>query len=159
MPEIDGYAVCQILKSDRTTQNIPIIFISVLKEVKDKTQAFKYGGNDYITKPFEIEEVIARVENQLKLHYLQAELKAKNQQLETEIRHRLAIEKKLLKLNQKLNKLATIDGLTGIVNRHYFDDLFTKEWRRGQREKFSPSKNRDKTGQAWTNRPSILPLF
>ncbi|MEL6578678.1 MAG: diguanylate cyclase [Cyanobacteria bacterium J06621_12] len=137
MPEMDGFSVCKILKQNSITQDIPIIFISALNEVENKTQGFKYGGNDYITKPFQIEEVTVRVEHQLKIYYLQAELKAKNKQLEREIEHRQAAEKKLLKLNQKLNRLATIDGLTGIANRHYLDEFLIKEWQRGKREQFS----------------------
>lgn len=53
MPEMNGFEVCQLLKSDRRTENIPIIFISAFQEVEEKTQAFNLGGNDYITKPFQ----------------------------------------------------------------------------------------------------------
>ena len=65
MPEMDGYEVCQILKADENLRNIPVIFISALNDVFDKVRAFESGGIDYITKPFQIEEVVARVENQL----------------------------------------------------------------------------------------------
>ena len=134
MPEMDGYTVCQILKSDSATKDIPIIFISVLKEIENKTQAFKFGGNDYITKPFQIEDVILRVETQLKFYGVQIELKERNQQLAKEIQDRQAAETKLLKLNHKLSKLATLDSLTNIANRHYFDEILNKEWQRAQIE-------------------------
>lgn len=65
MPNINGYEVCRTLKSDDKTKDIPIIFISALDDVLDKVKAFNVGGVDYITKPFQGEEVIARVENQL----------------------------------------------------------------------------------------------
>jgi len=65
MPEMDGYEVCQLLKADESSRNIPVIFISALNDVFDKVRAFESGGIDYITKPFQIEEVVARVENQL----------------------------------------------------------------------------------------------
>ena len=65
MPDMDGYEVCQKLKSDRETQDIPIIFISALSDVFDKVKAFEVGGIDYITKPFQQEEVLARIKNQL----------------------------------------------------------------------------------------------
>jgi PAS domain S-box-containing protein len=65
MPVMDGYEVCRTLKSDQYLSEIPIIFISALDESFDKVKAFKSGGVDYITKPFQIEEVLARVENQL----------------------------------------------------------------------------------------------
>ena len=63
MPELDGYEVCQRLKADETTQNIPVIFLSALNETFDKVTAFQVGGVDYISKPFQLQEVIIRVEN------------------------------------------------------------------------------------------------
>lgn len=136
MPDLDGFKVCQLLKSDRRTENIPIIFISAFQKVEEKTQAFNLGGNDYITKPFQMEEVIARVETQLKYYRLQTELKIKNQQLKQEIEARQVAETKLLKINQQLSKLATIDSLTNIANRYYFDTFLTREWRLARREQF-----------------------
>ncbi len=65
MPEMDGYQVCQTIKADQDLRNIPIIFISALNDVFDKVKAFESGGVDYITKPFQVEEVVARLENQL----------------------------------------------------------------------------------------------
>ncbi|MEA5552344.1 diguanylate cyclase [Anabaena cylindrica UHCC 0172] len=65
MPEMDGYQVCASLKADEDLRHIPVIFISALDDVFDKVIAFNSGGIDYITKPFQIEEVIARLENQL----------------------------------------------------------------------------------------------
>lgn len=65
MPEMDGYQVCQAIKANPDTQKIPVIFISALDDVFDKVAAFAAGGADYITKPFQIAEVLARLENQL----------------------------------------------------------------------------------------------
>ncbi|XZN89670.1 MAG: response regulator [Microcoleus sp.] len=65
MPRMDGYEVCKAIKSDESLRQIPVIFISALDDVFDKVKAFESGGIDYITKPFHIEEVVARVENQL----------------------------------------------------------------------------------------------
>ena len=84
MPGLDGYEVCRQLKADAQTRAIPVIFISALDDVLDKVEAFQVGGVDYITKPFQIEEVLARVENQLALHKQReaiAALLARNQQL------------------------------------------------------------------------------
>ena len=84
MPGLDGYEVCRQLKADAQTRAIPVIFISALDDVLDKVEAFQVGGVDYITKPFQIEEVLARVENQLALHQQReaiAALLARNQQL------------------------------------------------------------------------------
>ena len=65
MPEMDGYQVCEAFKADESLKDIPIIFISNLDEVLDKAKAFWSGGVDYITKPFNREEVVVRIENQL----------------------------------------------------------------------------------------------
>ncbi|MBP0022098.1 MAG: PAS domain S-box protein [Cyanobacteria bacterium SBLK] len=67
MPDMDGYEVCEQLKADERTRHIPVIFISALDNPKDKVRAFRVGGIDYIPKPFQKEEILARVENQLRL--------------------------------------------------------------------------------------------
>jgi putative two-component system response regulator len=71
MPEMDGYEVCRRLKQDRELREIPVLFISALSQTAEKVQAFEVGGVDFITKPFQFEEVKARVETHLKLHRLQ----------------------------------------------------------------------------------------
>ena len=134
MPEMDGFEACQRLKADPDTIDIPVIFISALDKVSDKIKAFEYGGNDYITKPFQVEEVVARVRNQLQISRLKTELKPKNTRLEQELSKRKSIEKKLLEVNQQLSKLATLDGLTQLANRRKFDEFLSREWQRGQRE-------------------------
>lgn len=82
MPHMDGYEVCKCLKEDAQTSQIPVIFISALDDVWDKVKAFKVGGSDYITKPFQGEEVLARVENQLKIQALQKALWREQQKSE-----------------------------------------------------------------------------
>jgi signal transduction histidine kinase len=82
MPGMDGYEVCKQLKADPRTCEIPVIFLSALDEVLDKVQAFAVGGVDYITKPFQVEEVLARVEHQLTIRHLQKQLLAQNQLLQ-----------------------------------------------------------------------------
>ncbi|NES06748.1 MAG: response regulator, partial [Okeania sp. SIO2F4] len=82
MPDIDGYQICEILKRDERTCNIPVIFISALDGVMDKIKAFTVGGVDYITKPFELIEILARIENQLRLQSLQQELQQQNARLQ-----------------------------------------------------------------------------
>jgi two-component system, sensor histidine kinase and response regulator len=89
MPELDGYAVCAQLKRDERTADVPVIFISALNETIDKVLAFGVGGVDYITKPFQFEEVDARVAAHLKLRRLQTDLEARNGELQrsnTELR-------------------------------------------------------------------------
>ncbi|MBF0232254.1 MAG: response regulator, partial [Desulfamplus sp.] len=78
MPEMDGYEVCRILKADDKLKDVPVIFISALDDVSDKVKGFSVGGVDYISKPFQIEEVLARVETHLTLRRLRQELEEKN---------------------------------------------------------------------------------
>jgi hemerythrin-like metal-binding protein/PAS domain S-box-containing protein len=85
MPEMDGYEVCKHLKADEQTQHIPVIFISALTETFDKVKAFSVGGIDYVTKPFEEIEVLARINTHLSIHNLQKQLTAQNAQLQHEI--------------------------------------------------------------------------
>jgi len=84
MPDMDGYQVCEHLKANEQTRDIPVIFISALSETFDKVKAFAVGGVDYITKPFQAEEVLARVETHLKLHELQRQLSQQNQEIKQE---------------------------------------------------------------------------
>lgn len=81
MPDLNGYQVCEQLKADERLGGIPIIFISALTEPLDKVKAFATGGVDYITKPFQMEELHARVETHLKLRRLQLELEQTNARL------------------------------------------------------------------------------
>ena len=82
MPGMDGYEVCKQLKSEEKTSRVPVIFISALNELDDKVKAFSLGGVDYITKPFQAEEVLARVKTHLTLRSLQKSLEDKNTQLQ-----------------------------------------------------------------------------
>jgi DNA-binding response OmpR family regulator len=82
MPGMDGFEVCRRLKADEALRDVPVIFISALDDVMDKVTAFKVGGVDYVTKPFEAAEVLARVESQLQIHRLRSELVAKQSDLE-----------------------------------------------------------------------------
>jgi signal transduction histidine kinase/DNA-binding response OmpR family regulator len=82
MPGMDGYEVCRRLKGQARTRDIPIIFISALEEVADKIKGFEVGGIDYVSKPFQLEEVLARVGTHLALNGLQKQLKAQNAQLQ-----------------------------------------------------------------------------
>ncbi len=91
MPDMDGYEVCQVLKDKCQVHNfadIPVIFISALGETLDKVKAFAVGGVDYVAKPFQVEEVIARVENHLKLQAAKLEIQKLNEDLEERVKER-----------------------------------------------------------------------
>ncbi len=90
MPDLDGYEVCQHLKADEAAGDIPIIFLSGLKDSNDKVNAFSSGGVDYITKPFEAKEVLARVQTHLTLSRLRQDLKQMNATLEHRVEERTA---------------------------------------------------------------------
>jgi sigma-B regulation protein RsbU (phosphoserine phosphatase) len=85
MPGMDGYEVCAQIKADARTSDIPIIFISALDEIQDKMKAFSVGGVDYVSKPFQMEEVMARVETHLALRRLHRELQEANQRMQNEL--------------------------------------------------------------------------
>jgi len=114
MPGLNGFETCLRLKSDDRTKNIPIIFMTALADIESKLQAFEAGGVDYITKPFEKAEVLARVKTHLTIRRLQQELEARNRELAA---------------------LVHIDGLTKIANRRHFDRYINQEWKIMRREK------------------------
>jgi diguanylate cyclase (GGDEF)-like protein len=131
MPEVDGYEICQTFKAWQLTADIPVIFISALDDVFDKVKAFKVGGVDYITKPFEFQEVLVRVQNQLALRSAQLEILKLNVELEHRVKRRTGeLEKALQKLQQEINSrhklqsqlldIALHDSLTGLPNRVLF---------------------------------------
>ena len=89
MPEMDGFEVCRRLKADASLKDIPVLFISALTETMDKVKAFSLGGVDYVSKPFQPEEVTARVETHLRLRRLQLELMKTNLHLEDRVKEQV----------------------------------------------------------------------
>ncbi|MBN2004501.1 MAG: response regulator [Anaerolineae bacterium] len=102
MPEMDGYEVCRILKNDEETSDIPVIFLSAQSALGDIIQGFKVGGVDYISKPAQAMEVLARVQTHLSMHSLQRQLAAQNTQLSHEVAVRQQAEAALQKANEEL---------------------------------------------------------
>jgi signal transduction histidine kinase len=82
MAEMDGYEVCRRLKADERTRDVPVIFISALDDIEDKLRAFQSGGVDYITKPFQVEEVLARVQAHITLQDQRRRIAAQLAQIE-----------------------------------------------------------------------------
>lgn len=101
MPEMDGYEVCERLKRDVQTLDIPVIFLSALDDVLDKVKAFNIGGVDYICKPFQLQEVIARIDNQLTVRRLQKHLQEQNLQLKQLLRDRIRTQESLRQAEEK----------------------------------------------------------
>ncbi len=105
MPEMDGYQVCALLKSEERTQDIPVIFVTAMDQESDESKGLSIGGVDYITKPVRPSIVRARIKNQLELKCYRDHLK----------------------------ELSDLDGLTGIANRRRFDEALELEWLRARR--------------------------
>ncbi len=135
MPDIDGFTVCAQLKQDPRTQDIPIVFISAYNDIDSKLQGFAVGGSDYISKPFQGQEVLVRVRNQLIIAQLQQQLamqnallQAQNERLLREIAERQETERQLRQVVQELERLVNVDGLTGVANRRAFDAYVLRQW-------------------------------
>lgn len=101
MPVMDGYEVCRRIKSNEDTAGIPVIFVSAMNVVEDKVKAFQFGGVDYITKPLEFNEVLARVKNQLDLFYVRQLLEVSNLALEASHKQ---LEVRIQERTQELSK-------------------------------------------------------
>lgn len=107
MPDMDGYEVCRALKTNAQAQDIPIIFITSMRQQEDEVVGLELGAVDYITKPFNPAVVRLRVRNQIELK----------------------------RQRDLLARLSNLDGLTGIPNRRQFDEMLALEWNRMAREK------------------------
>lgn len=153
MPEMDGYEVCRQIKADPVTQDIPVIFISALDEVMDKVKAFGAGGVDYITKPFQVAEVLARVETHLTLRRLRQQLQQQNDQLKQEVRDRQVAEEKYrsilenavegffqvsttgeyITINRSLAEIYGYDSIEDMMTSvKNIDHLYVRQGRRGE---------------------------
>jgi sigma-B regulation protein RsbU (phosphoserine phosphatase) len=117
MPGIDGFEVCRRLKDNPDTANIPVIFLSALTDTKDKVQGLQLGAVDYVSKPFQPDEVIARVNTHLTIHRLKREVEQKKDALEDELEVVSTVQRRLLP-----KKLPEIAGLKLAV--HYETSLY-----------------------------------
>ncbi|MDJ0647784.1 MAG: EAL domain-containing protein [Xenococcaceae cyanobacterium MO_188.B19] len=137
MPELDGYEVCKQLKSSEKTRDIPVIFLSSLKDIFDKKKAFEVGGVDYIPKAGESEEVLIRIKNQLLIEVSKAEIAELNAELENRVKERTEelenanqqLQKEIVqrrKAEDKMIRKALQDPITGLINRSSFFGKLTQ---------------------------------
>jgi diguanylate cyclase (GGDEF)-like protein len=119
MPKLNGFEVCERLKSDSTTRIIPVIMVTALNEIEDKIKATESGADDFVSKPFNKLELLTRVKSLLRIKQLHDELSAKVRELEL--------------ARERLRQLAITDGLTGLYNHRYFKEHLEQELYRASR--------------------------
>lgn len=125
MPKLNGFEVCQIIKSNEATNFIPVIIVTALNELEDKIKGMESGADDFITKPFNKLELLTRVRSLLRIKYLHDELKVKVFELQ--------------KARDELRQLAITDGLTGLYNYRYFKEQLQQELNRALRHELKVS--------------------
>ena len=117
MPEMDGYETCLRIKRNPESKDIPVIFITALNEIADKMKGFEVGGIDYITKPFEVREVLARVKAQLTIQHLNKTLAAKNRELEKALEEVKSLQG-IVPICSKCKKIRDDDGFWQRVEKY-----------------------------------------
>lgn len=125
MPKMNGFSVCQFLKNDEKTRFIPIIMVTALNELEDKIKGIEAGADDFIHKPFNKLELMARVKSLLRLKQLHDQLQEKIHELED--------------AQAQLRELAITDGLTALYNYRYFHDTLIQELERARRHNLKAS--------------------
>lgn len=126
MPKVSGFEVCRRLKNDPQTCFIPVVMVTALKEMEDKIKGIEAGADDFISKPFNKTELLARVKSLLRIKFLHDELEEK----------RLELQRKVMELEEaqdRLQRLAITDGLTGLYNYRYFWEQLYQEVNRAKR--------------------------
>lgn len=133
MPDIDGINSCRIIKTVEFVRDVPIIMVTGDTSEESLQHAFEAGAMDYITKPLRKVELLARVGAALRLKQETDARKARELEL---LKATMQLERANQQLEESirmLERMASVDGLTGVANRRYFDEMIAKEWRRAMR--------------------------
>ncbi|MFQ5602519.1 MAG: diguanylate cyclase [bacterium] len=125
MPQMNGFEVCEIIKADKEVSFIPVILVTALKEVEDKIKGENSGADDFLSKPFDKQELLVRVRSLLRIKELHDKLNEKI----IELQH----------AKEELRRLAITDGLTGLYNYRYFKEQLLQELNRARRHKLNVS--------------------
>lgn len=135
LPDISGFKLCEQLKSNPALSGTPVIFMTALDEPQYKVQGFEAGGVDYLTKPLERLELLARIETHLRIRQQTQSLQTANHYLQQANQTLQLQNRNVTENNRKLQQLVHIDGLTQVGNRRCFDERLNQEWLRLRRER------------------------
>ncbi len=116
MPDLSGYEVCRQLKENAQTASVPVIFLSALNDVTDKVKAFQAGGVDFISKPFQFEEVLMRIQTHLKIQDLQFQLQAKNTQLQQTLSDLKRMQTQIIRRQKMIGLGQLVAGISHEIN-------------------------------------------
>jgi diguanylate cyclase (GGDEF)-like protein len=119
MPQMDGFEVCQQIRKSAANKDVPVIFLTAKNDSESIVKGFELGAMDYVTKPFNGTELLARVKTHLELYRSKQEIQQTNERLEIEISERIKAEEELKRSNEKYQYLSIHDNLTGLYNTRY----------------------------------------
>ena len=134
MPVMDGYETATLLRGNKRTKNIPIIFITAAnKEDAHVFRGYGSGAVDYLFKPLASDVLTSKVKIFLELHNQRQLLEKKTRELDAKVAELETLKRELEESNEKLRQLSSLDGLTDLPNRRFFDETLVREWQRGRR--------------------------
>ncbi|MBI2890366.1 MAG: diguanylate cyclase [Nitrospirae bacterium] len=127
MPDMNGIEALNIIRATESFRDLPVIMVTAMDQSDTLQAAFNAGAVDYITKPYNRTELLARVRSSLRLKHEMDQRKTREQEL-------VSMTVRLEQVIHTLQGLSTMDGLTGISNRRHFDEILDREWRRAARD-------------------------
>ncbi len=134
MPVMDGYETATLLRGNKKTKHIPIIFVTAAnKEEAHVFRGYGSGAVDYLFKPIAADVLKSKVTIFLELHTQHQLLEMKTRELDAKVAELQALRRELEESNEKLRQLSSLDGLTDLPNRRFFDETLVREWQRGRR--------------------------
>ena len=134
MPVMDGYETATLLRGNKRTKNIPIIFVTAAnKEEAHVFRGYGSGAVDYLFKPLASDVLTSKVRIFMELHSQRQLLEEKTRELDAKVAELEALKHELEESNEKLRQLSSLDGLTDLPNRRFFDETLVREWQRGRR--------------------------
>ena len=132
MPVMDGYETATLLRGNKKTKHIPIIFVTAAnKEEAHVFRGYGSGAVDYLFKPLAADVLKSKVTIFLELHTQRQLLEMKTRELDAKVAELMVLRRELEESNEKLRQLSSLDGLTDLSNRRFFDETLVREWQRG----------------------------